>query len=48
MKVIYALQAAKEGKKNIVVKMVEHPINHDLKVSQDIIEQVMEQVKAMT
>ena len=48
MKVISTLQDAQEGKKNIVVNMVEHPVNHDLKVNQEITERVKEQVKAIT
>ena len=35
-------------KKNIVAKMVEHPINHDINVSQDITEWVKKQVKVIT
>ena len=42
MKEVYALQAAQEGKENIIAKMVEHPVNHDLKVIQEIIEWVKE------
>ena len=48
VKAISALQAAQEGNKNVAAKMFEHPVNHDLKMIQEITEQVKEQVKAIT
>ena len=48
MRAVSTLQAAQYEKIDIVVKMVEHPVNHDLMESQDIKERVKEQVKVIT
>ena len=48
VKEVSMLQAAQEGKTNIVANMVEHPVNHDIKVSKEITEWVKEQVRAIT
>ena len=41
------LQVAQEGKTNITTKMVDHPVNHDLKVSQEVTAQFKEQVRVI-
>ena len=48
VRVVSALQATQDRNTDIAVKMVEHPVNHDIKVNQEIIEWVKEQVKAIT
>ena len=45
VKVVYALQAVQEGKKEVVENMVEHPLAHDLTRIQDITEKVKEKFK---
>ena len=40
VKVVFALQEVQEGKKEIIDKMVEHPLVHDLTGSQEIVEKV--------
>ena len=48
MKAVSTLQDAQEGNKNIDAKMVEYPVNHDLKVVQEVTEHVKEKVRAIT
>ena len=48
VKAFSALQATQERKKKIAAKMVENHVNHDIKMSYDIIERVKEQVKVIT
>ena len=45
VKVVFALQESYKGKKNVAAKMVDHLVNHDIKMSQEITERVKEQVK---
>ena len=47
MKAVFALQATQEGKTKIAAQMVEHPVNHDLKVSQEVTAQFKEQVRVI-
>ena len=48
VKVVSALQAVQEGKKEVTNKMVEHPLAHDLTGSREIAEKVKEHVKEIT
>ena len=48
MKEIFVLKSTQEGKTNIAANMVEHPIDHDLKVSHEVTERVKEKVQAIT
>ena len=48
MKAIFALQQVQEGKKDIIEKMVEHPVTQDLTTIHEIVEQFKEQVKVIT
>ena len=47
VKAVFALQATQEGKKQIAAQMVEHPVNHDLKVRQEVTTQFKEQVRVI-
>ena len=47
VKAVFALQATQEGKTKIAAQMVEHPVNHDLKVSQEVTAQFKEQVRVI-
>ena len=48
VKLVSTVQATQKGKKNSDAKIVYHPINHDLKVIQEITKWVKEWVKAVT